>query len=930
MRVLSGVGGVQWGGGSEAPFTGRDTELRAIKDLFHACVERTTPRLVVVTGPAGVGKSRFGFEFDKYIDGLADTVLWHRGRCLSYGEGVAFWALSEIVRQRFAIAEEDPTDQAADKLREGLVRFVVDETERDYIGVRLSRLLGVPYPSDTKAVLSQDELYAGWRLFFEHLASVAPVVLVVEDAQHADESLLGFFDHLIDWTRQLPIFVLLLARPGHAAFDAGYGVGRNRSTLTLDPLDPSSMANLVGALVPGMPSDARDAITERAQGIPLFAVETVRSLIDQGVVQKEDDVYRLVGDLGTLSVPSSLHALLASRLDALPPEARSIAAVASVVGSSFPKEALVGVSGRGEDEVATALAELVRRDVLEIVADPLSPERGAYRFSQEMLRQVAYETLSKKDRKLRHLAVATHLRAAFPNDGEEIADAIARHYLDSLQGASAEPDAEQIKAEALGFLERAAQRAARSGAPLRAAQLYATASEIASPERSPGLSEQAANSSTEAAHLEMALTHARAAYEGYELLGELRAAARARAIEGRALQQVGRLAAARSTLNKALEVLRTDPDPDTVTALRYLAGVERFDGNATTARQLIDEALDLGQALGVSTTELAMLFTTSGIVAGLSDQLAVATAHLREAARLAERAGDFAALGRAQLNLADALIRSGDPEACSEASRSAMRHVRRSGQRRVLGAAAVNLVIALLELEAWDEAAAVLDEAEADHLAEVNPQRGWLAALRGDAERLAVQQEVVSSRRESEDAQDKTDLAVLDALAALCEGDVRSALSNAMRVLEMSDAVGIAGDSVRWAWPLAARAARALGDEPALDAVLAVLDAHPVGHRPPILQAERRLVVALRAVGDGGALAAESLPDIAEAVSALRAVGNPYQLAHALIDQAEVMARAGDGGVESALAQATEIAERLSCAPLLARADSVGAAQVEI
>ncbi|HTX62239.1 MAG TPA: adenylate/guanylate cyclase domain-containing protein, partial [Acidimicrobiales bacterium] len=259
LRVLSGIGGKQRADGLEAPFTGRDVELRALKDLFHASVERRTPRLVVVSGPAGVGKSRLGWEFEKYMDGIADAVLWHRGRCLSYGEGVTFWALAEIVRQRFGIAEEDPQDVAAARLHEGMVRYVDDEAEREYVGVRLSRLLGVPYASESKVVLSTEELFAGWRLFFERLARVAPVLMLVEDAQHADESLLSFLEHLVDWTRDLPIFVVLFARPGLELLDTGFAMGRNRSALNLDPLDDASMATLVDSLVPGMPDEARGA-----------------------------------------------------------------------------------------------------------------------------------------------------------------------------------------------------------------------------------------------------------------------------------------------------------------------------------------------------------------------------------------------------------------------------------------------------------------------------------------------------------------------------------------------------------------------------------------------------------------------------------------------------------------------------------------------
>src|SRR5215831_11543141 len=143
-RVLAGVGGSQRVDGLEAPLIGRDAELRTVKELFHAAAERRVPRLVLVSGPAGVGKSRLGWEFEKYLDGLVEDVWWHRGRCLSYGDGVAFWALAEIVRQRLCIAEEDPAESAAAKLAAGLEEFVPDPAERAYVGVRLGRLLGVP------------------------------------------------------------------------------------------------------------------------------------------------------------------------------------------------------------------------------------------------------------------------------------------------------------------------------------------------------------------------------------------------------------------------------------------------------------------------------------------------------------------------------------------------------------------------------------------------------------------------------------------------------------------------------------------------------------------------------------------------------------------------------------------------------------------
>ena len=584
-RVLSGVGGSQRADGLEARLTGRDAELRTIRDLFHAAADRRVPRLVLVSGPAGVGKSRLGWEFFKYIDGLAEEVWWHRGRCLSYGEGVAFWALAEIVRQRLGIAEEDPAETAAEKMAEGLARYVADPTERGYVGARLGRLLGVASAGDGGEALSREELFAGWRLFFERLAAKNPVVLVVEDGQYADAGLLEFLDHLIDWVRDLPVYVLVLARPELGQARAGFGTGRNRSTLTLDPLDAASMEALVDALVPGMPTAARAKITAQAQGIPLFAVETVRSLIDRDIVQPIEGAYRLVGDVGELAVPDSLHALLAARLDALDPGVRRLVADAAVLGTTFPAEALIAVSGQHAGVVRAALAELVRREVLSVSADPLSPERGSYGFAQEMLRQVAYDTLSRRDRKMRHLKVAAHLRAAFPGDGEEVADVIARHYLDALNAIPDDPDTGQIRGQAIAALIRSAERAERTGALGRAATSYATAAELTMTglldvEPAAGmLWESAAQAAVTNGGYVAAIEYAGRARDQYLERGQDRAAAGAQATAGKALRLYGRHAEAREQLTAAVEVLRTDPDTDTVHVLEQLATVEVFAGS---------------------------------------------------------------------------------------------------------------------------------------------------------------------------------------------------------------------------------------------------------------------------------------------------------------------------------------------------------------
>ncbi len=189
VRVVSGLAGPRRDDRLEAPLAGRDNELRALRDLFHASVDRCQARLVLVNGPAGVGKSRLGWELEKYVDGLAAKVLWHRGRCLSYGDGAAFGALGRNGAATLRYRRGGLTRGRRGQASGGLTRFVQDPAERSYLGVRLGRLLGVPIAGDPGTVLAPDELFAGWRTFFERLSEMAPVVMVLEDAHHANPAL---------------------------------------------------------------------------------------------------------------------------------------------------------------------------------------------------------------------------------------------------------------------------------------------------------------------------------------------------------------------------------------------------------------------------------------------------------------------------------------------------------------------------------------------------------------------------------------------------------------------------------------------------------------------------------------------------------------------------------------------------------------------
>jgi class 3 adenylate cyclase/tetratricopeptide (TPR) repeat protein len=474
LRVVSGARGTLKSTGLEAPFVGRDGELRRIKDFFHASADEGRAQLVSVTGVAGIGKSRLAWEFYKYFDGLPQFTYWHRGRCLAYGEGVAYWALADMVRMRCRIAEDEDHDSARGKLREALEEHLSDPDERAYVEPRLAQLLGLEEAESP----DRQDLFAAWRLFFERLADVYPTVLAFEDMQWADASLLDFVEHLLDWSRNHPLYVITMARPELVDRRPTWGAGqRNFTSIHLDPLSEQSMGELLDGLVPGLPGAVREQILARAEGVPLYAVETVRMLLDRGDLVLDGSVYRPTGEIRSLDVPETLHALIAARLDGLSPEERRLLQDGAVLGKTFTERALVALGGVAESESGALLTGLVRKEVLSLQTDPRSPEHGQYGFLQDLVRHVAYETLSRRERRARHLAAATYLDESLGED--EVAEVIAAHYVAAHESAPDADDAQELRAKAGDALTRAGERASALAASAEAMRYFRRAAELA-------------------------------------------------------------------------------------------------------------------------------------------------------------------------------------------------------------------------------------------------------------------------------------------------------------------------------------------------------------------------------------------------------------------------------------------------------------------
>ena len=394
-------------------------------------------------------------------------------------------------------------------------------------------------------------------------------------------------------------------------------------------------------------------------------------------------------------------------------------------------------------------------------------------------------------------------------------------------------------------------------------------------------------------------------------------------IAGQTLRLWGRYAHGREQLTAAVAVLREDPDTDTVRALGELARLEVFAGSPA-ADALSAEALALGQALAVDEATLAGLFDTRGVCHSFAGRRPQAASYYREAARLAGQAGDTVLLSRALLNLSDTLTGT-DPAAGAEAARAAAAHSRRAGARDLLAVAVGNLAQALLMTGDWDAAEAELTQAaDADGLAGIefvarNP--AWLAALRGEVPAAQAILAGLGDLRASEDPQDQAAIAIAEGLTAAARRQPAAALRHARDALGHADALSISHEALRWAWPLAARAAHDLADTAATRDLLALLDGYQAGELAPMQRAERDLARARLAAASADP---DPGPAFAGAISGLRELSTPYHLAHGLLDHAGYLTRLGETeAAAAAISEAAGIAARLGCQPLLDRADTI-------
>jgi tetratricopeptide (TPR) repeat protein len=761
-------------------------------------------------------------------------------------------------------------------------------------------------------------------LFLERLSDDAPVILGFEDLQWADSGMLEFIDYLLEWSADHPIYVIALSRPELLDKRPDWA-GR---AIRLSPLPDEAMRQALEGLVPGLPDELTMRILQQAEGVPLYAVETVRMLLDRGLLAEQGNRYVVTGDVGELEVPETLHALSAARLDGLTVTERALLQDASVYGQSFTPAGVAALGSRPGAEIQRALDALVAKQVLGFDDDPRSAERGQYHFLQGLLRTTAYGTLSRRDRKNRHLAAVRHLQEIWGDEAPEFAEVLASHF---LAAADAEPDAAdapRIRASACETLEHAAQRALSLGLAPEARRAFEHAAELAQDDgQKAGLLEQAARAALANLELARSLEHFEQATGIFDRLGDRERAARSLAGMAEALFRQDRLEEAIEVNRRALAGLAAG-GPERAAALSTLATLLFFDGKYEEALEAADAALAIGEPLQEWQTVVSALQAVG--------QIRSRQARPEESLALKERALALAlehdlvydAL-RGYNNLADhwlQLDRFGDVVPIAERG---LELAQSRGDRRWATVLTLMLTSARVYRGEWDAFPQLCEDGLPDTSGDELVRLGYLLPLarvhagRGQAAEVESILARATDLGGTQNVEWGQIAEVARAVALRFLGRHEDAIAAAMPVA--TGTAEIANEDRREAYVEAGLAALELGDDAVLvELIEFVAELQPV-LRTPLLRSGAARLEGLLAARNGDAKAADER--LAAAVRELDGVEAPFNRAQIQLEHAEVLGSIGrEDEAAEILSEARDVFERLGAHPWLERADALEAA----
>jgi class 3 adenylate cyclase len=434
-----------------SPIVGRDQELELLDRAFDGVVRDQACRLVSVLGSAGVGKSRLVQEF---LGRRADEATIVRGRCLSYGEGITFWPVKSVISQAAGLSGEESPQEAREKIR-SLVELAPDA---DLIAERVAEAIGV---AET-VVGHRGTSWAIGRLF-EELARRRPLIVVFDDLQWGEPTFLDLVEAVAEYSREPPILLLCMARPDLLELRPAWGeAGHDATRLHLTPLTDDESAHLITNLLGAaeLADHVRSRITETAEGNPLFVEEMVAMLIDEGLLLRRNGSVAASGDWSRVSLPPTIQALLASRLDRLGREERAVLERGSVEGKVFHRGAVLELSPETDRPgLDRQLQMLVEREFVQPGRAGFADEQ-AFRFRHQLLRDVAYGSLSKAARSDLHERFAGWLEEKTGDRAEGFEEILGYHL---EQAYSYKADLGPVDERARQLATRAASRLGSGG-----------------------------------------------------------------------------------------------------------------------------------------------------------------------------------------------------------------------------------------------------------------------------------------------------------------------------------------------------------------------------------------------------------------------------------------------------------------------------------
>jgi class 3 adenylate cyclase/tetratricopeptide (TPR) repeat protein len=874
------------------PLVGRELEKSLLIGTFERSAQQRSCQLVTIVGEPGVGKSRLCAELFGYLEDRPWLVRWRQGRCLPYGEGIAFWALAEIIKAECGILDSDSPEQAEAKLERALP---ADDPDRAWLKARLQPLVGAGGEP-----ASQPESFTAWRRCLESWAEARETILVFEDLHWGDDALLSFLEHLADWSDGVPLLVLCTARPElyeqHPTFGAN---ARNAQRINLAPLTEEETARLITSLLKRavLPAETQRALLERAGGNPLYAEEFVRLLDDRG---------QLSGAVE--DVPDSVQALIAARLDTLSAERKSLLQDASVVGKVFWAGALAEMGGRDPREVEQALHELSRKELVRPARTSSMGGEAEHGFWHVLVRDVCYAQIPRSDRAARHCAAAAWIEHKADERVEDMAEVLAHHYVQALEltRAAGHPEkAKELAPPAVHFLALAGERALAldvesAEANLAKALALCPASD---PERA-SLLERWAHAAQQQGRLQEARAALEEAIALYRERGESVAAGRSLPALAVVLAGLGDTRREQA-LAEAIALLEAQPPgPELVAVYGELAALQVvFFSDYFEAITASERALALAAELLLPEPARARGFygvarAHLGEREGLDD--------LRRALALSVDRGRSRDAAVFYNNLSEALWLYEGPEAALALAREGVDFCERRGiaefERNIAAYSLTLLASCGRVTEALAKAeplAAQLEAAGAASLIGVHSVQLRLLAERGDAEGAGAEAEHLAAA-----ARDTAELQQLSigfaAAARLLLAQGRHDAARAL-LLELEQTSGIRGD-INYAanLPELVRCALALGD-----AALAVQLVAGV-QQPTPLHAHA-LCAARAQLAEAGGEHAQAATLYAEAAGRWQEFGDEPERAYALLGRGRCLLVLHQPGAEEPLREAREL-----------------------